>query len=87
MIIVCKPDKSFEYTAKGNPRRHVSVALYNDEIEAVYKAVEESSLVDISAPTSWAPEPASEFIRIVVARVMKNILPDDADLFEHGCDR
>ncbi|KLO18919.1 acetyl-CoA synthetase-like protein [Schizopora paradoxa] len=87
MIIVCKPDKPFEYTAKGNPRRHVSVALYNDEIEAVYKAVEESSLVDISAPKSWELQEATEFIRSVVARVMKNIISDDADLFEQGCDR
>jgi len=86
MIIVCKPDKPFEYTAKGNPRRHVSVALYDDEIEAVYKAVEESSLVDISVPASWAPKEVTEFIRSIITRVMKNVLPDDADLFEHGCD-
>ncbi len=87
MILVCRPDKPFEYTAKGNPRRHVSVALYNEEIEVVYKAVEESSLVDISGPTSWELKEATEFVRSVVARVMKNILQDDVDLFEHGCDR
>lgn len=87
MIIVCKPDKPFEYTAKGNARRHPSISMYNEEIEAVYKAVEESSLVDISLPASWEPEEAISFIRSIVARVMKTALPDDVDFFEFGCDR
>ncbi len=87
MIILCKPEKPFEYTAKGNARRHPSISIYNDEIEAVYKAVEESSLIDISTPASWEPAESIEFIRSIVARVMKTNLPDDADLFELGCDR
>ncbi len=71
MITLCKPEKPFEYTAKGNARRHPSISMYNDEIEAVYKAVEESSLVDISTPASWEPTESIEFIRSIVARVMK----------------
>ncbi|KLO12999.1 acetyl-CoA synthetase-like protein [Schizopora paradoxa] len=86
MIIVCKPNKPFEYTAKGNARRHPSIAMYNEEIETVYKAVEESSLVDIPTPASWELAEATEFIRSIVARVMKVDLPDDADFVEHGCD-
>lgn len=43
MVIVCKPGKPFLYTAKQVPRRHVSVALYGEEIDAAYKAVEGNS--------------------------------------------
>ena len=87
MILVTNPDKPFEYTPKRNPRRHVSVALYNDEIEAAYAAVEASAQTDITPPAVWNREEATKFMRKIVGRVMKNPVGDEDDLFEHGCDR
>ena len=88
MITVTKPDKPFQYTAKGTPRRHVSLADYAQEIDEVYKKVEESSQVDVQPPDSWTNETVPEFVKAVVKKVMRapNIADGD-DLFQQGCDR
>ncbi|KAI0659473.1 acetyl-CoA synthetase-like protein [Cubamyces menziesii] len=87
MITVTKPDKPFQYTAKGTPRRHVSLADYAQEIDELYKKVEESSQVDVQPPDSWTDETVPEFVKAVVKKVMRapNIADGD-DLFQQGCD-
>ncbi|THH09834.1 hypothetical protein EW145_g1728 [Phellinidium pouzarii] len=86
MIIITKPSKPFEYTPKGNPRRHVSVALYNEEIDQVYAAVEAQADSGPSPPANWNLEDSLEYVRTLVARVLKNSVRDEDDLFEFGCD-
>ncbi|TFK88243.1 acetyl-CoA synthetase-like protein [Polyporus arcularius HHB13444] len=87
MIMVTKSSKPLEYTAKGTPRRQVCIAAYADEIDALYKRVEESSQTDLLPPRDWAPETVHEYVRDVVKKVMKNIaLQDEDDIFQHGCD-
>ncbi|KAI0769296.1 acetyl-CoA synthetase-like protein [Trametes elegans] len=88
MIIVTTPGRPFHYTAKGTPRRHVSLADYTAEIEALYNRVAESSQFDVAAPESWASEDGVRtFVRRIVHKVMKapNI-GDEVDLFQEGCD-
>ncbi|KAI0712723.1 acetyl-CoA synthetase-like protein [Cerioporus squamosus] len=87
MIMVTKPEKPLEYTAKGTPRRQVCIAAYADEIDALYKRVEESSQIDLPPPRDWAAETVLEYVRSVVRKVMENNdIKDDDDLFQQGCD-
>ncbi|RDX49617.1 acetyl-CoA synthetase-like protein [Lentinus brumalis] len=87
MIMVTTPNKPLEYTAKGTPRRQVCIAAYADEIDALYKRVEESSQIDLPPPRDWAPETVHQYIGDVVRKVMENNdIKDDDDLFQQGCD-
>lgn len=87
MIIVSKPEKSFEYTPKNTPRRHIVIANYEGEICAAYDAVEESSQTGITSPVHWALNETISFIRTMIAQVMQQVIGDDADIFQNGCDR
>ncbi|KAI0350560.1 acetyl-CoA synthetase-like protein [Trametes cingulata] len=87
MIMVTSPDKPLEYTAKGTPRRQVCIAAYAEEIDALYKRVEESSQIELGPPRDWAPETTREYVAGVVRKVMKNNdVQDDDDIFQQGCD-
>ena len=86
--MVTKPSKPLEYTAKGTPRRQVCLAAYADEIDELYKKVEETSQVDAPLPREWTPESVREWVGQVVRKVMENPeLKDTDDLFQQGCDR
>ncbi|KAI0687627.1 acetyl-CoA synthetase-like protein, partial [Cerioporus squamosus] len=75
-VMVTKPSKPLEYTAKGRPA-----------IDALYKRVEESSQTDLPPPRDWAPETVHEYVGDVVKKVMKNTaIQDDDDISQHGCD-
>ncbi|KAI0734153.1 hypothetical protein C8Q72DRAFT_770789 [Fomitopsis betulina] len=87
MILVAKPDKPFSYTAKRTVRRGVVTKDYEDEINALYDSVDESSQSVVPLPTSWDIASAAEFVRRVVAQVMGRTVPDEGDLFQNGCDR
>ena len=88
MIMVTKPEKPLEYTAKGTPRRQVCIAAYADEIDALYERVEESSQTDLPPPRDWAPETVYEYVGDVVRKVLNNhTIGDDEDIFQNGCDR
>ncbi|KAI0369579.1 acetyl-CoA synthetase-like protein [Pilatotrama ljubarskyi] len=87
MITVTKPDKPFQYTAKGTPRRHVSLAEYAAEIDELYRKVEESSQVDVQPPPSWTDGTVREYVRGVVKKVLRAPeIGDEDDLFQQGCD-
>ncbi|KAI0769291.1 acetyl-CoA synthetase-like protein [Trametes elegans] len=87
MITVTKPDKPFQYTAKGTPRRHVSLADYAEEIETLYTRVEETTQIDVPTPASWTDDSVRDYVRGVVKQVLKApSISDDDDLFQQGCD-
>ena len=87
MIMVAHPDKPFEYTAKNDPRRHAITAMYEDEIDALYEAVNETTQADLTPPASWNYTSAKTFVRAVVERVMDRAIGDHDDLFQNSCDR
>lgn len=87
MILVCIPNKPFTYTAKNTVRRQAIIADYEDEIDALYAAVQETTQPHISPPPEWSQANTISFIRIVVAEALKREISDDDDLFENGCDR
>ena len=87
MIMVTSPSKPLEYTAKGTPRRQVCIKAYTEEIDALYKRVEESSQVDLPPPRNWTPDSVLQFVEDVVKKVTKNpAIKTDDDLFLQGCD-
>ncbi len=88
MITVTNPSKPFQYTAKGTPRRHVCLKEYADEIEEVYRKVEESSQVNVATPATWTDGTTREYVREVVRSVMKAPqIRDEDDFFQQGGDR
>lgn len=87
MIIVAKPSKPFTYTAKSTARRQAIIQDYEDEINLIYDAVDESNQVDIQPSLSWDDASTIYFIRTVVNKVLVRPVLDDEDFFERGCDR
>ncbi|KAF5366031.1 hypothetical protein D9758_006730 [Tetrapyrgos nigripes] len=89
MIIVTHPDKPFERTPKGTPRRNAVLRSYAGEIEATYTAFDEASQVHFDPPKSWSAEECISFVRVVLNSILKkdNVeLEDDDDIFQKGCD-
>ena len=87
MILVAKISKPFSYTAKHTVRRGIVVKDYEDEINALYASVDESSQSTVPPPMSWDVTSAAGFVRKVVEQVMGRTITDDSDLFQNGCDR
>lgn len=87
MILVAVPSKPFTYTAKNTARRQAVIADYENEIDELYAAVQETTQPHISVPTTWTHSSTLNFVRNNVAEVMKREIPDDDDFFESGCDR
>ncbi|KAH8110853.1 acetyl-CoA synthetase-like protein [Phellopilus nigrolimitatus] len=89
MILVASPSKPFALTGKGTLRRQVIIKEYDGEIDAAYKAVDESAQENIADPEDWTLSHTTEFVRQIVLQTMKKengAVADDADLFEHGLD-
>ncbi|KAI0938637.1 putative NRPS-like protein biosynthetic cluster, variant 2 [Taiwanofungus camphoratus] len=86
MILVASPSKPFEYTAKNTPRRPVILAMYREEISALYDAVERTMQREFNAPLIWSSEEILDFVRAIVANALARPIADDADIFECGCD-
>ncbi|KAI0702388.1 acetyl-CoA synthetase-like protein [Cerioporus squamosus] len=86
MIIVTSPSKPFQFTVKGLPRRNIILQEYHNEIEALYREVDESAQSDVAPPEQWDEVSTLEFVRTVVESTLHRALPDDADIFRNGGD-
>jgi len=87
MIIVASPSKPFAYTAKMTARRQAIIKDYEKEINALYDVIDQTSQVDIPVPAEWTPSQSLDYMRHIVHKVMTHKVPDDVDIFQHGCDR
>lgn len=87
MILVASPSKPFGYTAKGTVRRGAVIKDYEDEINTLYDAVEDSAQSSIPPPAHWDNSTTVAFVRTVVEKVLTVAVKDDDDLFQSGCDR
>ena len=87
MILVAKPTKPLTFTEKHNVRRGAVLKDYEDEINALYAAVDASTQVDTPYPMQWSIHEATEFVRSCINEIMGTKVPDEDDLFRHGCDR
>ncbi|KXN87847.1 L-aminoadipate-semialdehyde dehydrogenase large subunit, partial [Leucoagaricus sp. SymC.cos] len=86
MILATNPKKPLEFTPKGTPRRQVCLKTYETEINALYDAVKDSSQTDIPIPNVWTPKNAASFVTSAVRRVIRDLLAEDQDIFQQGCD-
>ncbi|KIJ49892.1 hypothetical protein M422DRAFT_246262 [Sphaerobolus stellatus SS14] len=94
MILIASPSKPFSYTAKNTARRGAIIKDYADEIEDIYKAVDDSTQTSIPIPTNatenggWSLEDTRDFVHNVVHEIMKDVsaMKDSDDLFSFGCD-
>ena len=68
-------------------RRQVSLNDYGPEIETLYKTVEDNTQAGILPPLEWDGTSTHEFVRNVVSQTLPGPIPDNADLFQYGCDR
>ena len=87
MIMVSHEPKPFVYNIKGYPRRPVLLKLYHEEIEALYRKVEQSTQIDVASPSVWDRQKTQAFVKTVAEEVIQRSLTDDADFFRNGCDR
>ena len=87
MVLVAKPSKPFEYTAKNTPRRQGMIDKYSDEIEALYEVVEATTQTSIPLPKIWDIISVTNFVAAVVRGVLVHEVKDNDDIFQHGCDR
>ncbi|KAI0028244.1 acetyl-CoA synthetase-like protein [Vararia minispora EC-137] len=86
MIIVTTPEKPLEFTPKGNPRRSVCLRAYETEINELYLTASNMTEDSVLPPSSWSAENTRIFVKAIVRTVTNTDLPEDMDLFQHGCD-
>ena len=87
MILIAKPSKPFTFTTKKTVRRGAVLKEYEDEINEIYDAFDESIQTDISPPSSWDREGIVGYVRSIVRSVLNKEVSDTDDIFERGCDR
>ena len=89
MIIVTSSTKPLKYTGKGSISRQACIEDYPEEIDAVYRVVQESSELSTSVPEKWDVDSSRVFIRAIVEKTLKvaHTIADDDDLFDIGLDR
>ncbi|PBK75297.1 NRPS-like enzyme [Armillaria solidipes] len=86
MILVAKPSKPFEFTAKGTVRRKAVLKAYDQEIEDLYRAVDDASHADIAIPQLWSLGNVMTMIRDIVTAVLVREISDSDDIFVAGGD-
>lgn len=88
MILIAQRSKPFLYTVKRTVRRRIVLDSYEDEIDAAYVAIEESSQTDIQIPAQFDDSTTLEFVRGVVGKVIASTSVNlEDDIFQVGCDR
>ena len=79
MILVSSRSKPFSYAAKNTPRRGAIIKEYAEEIDEIYKAVEDSTENTVPIPTErtenggWSLDDSRDFARNVVHVIMKDV--------------
>ncbi|PBL03992.1 NRPS-like enzyme [Armillaria gallica] len=86
MILVAKPSKPFEFTAKGTIRRKAILKAYDQEIEDLYKSVDDTSHADVVIPQLWSLRNVMTMIRDIVTAVLDREIGDSDDIFVAGGD-
>ncbi|KAF9042789.1 acetyl-CoA synthetase-like protein [Hymenopellis radicata] len=90
MIMVTNSSKPFRLTPKRTVDRDTVLQEYEDDIDALYRAVDPTSPMD--SPTESPPRSGLEasdsikLARMAVEKYISEPLSDDEDLFQAGCD-
>ena len=89
MIVVGYAEKPFERTAKGSLRGGIILKAYETDIEAAYKAFDQSAEVAdrVPLPSLWDANGTTNYTRLVVSQILDTAVQDDEDFFiDHGAD-
>ncbi|GJJ06091.1 putative NRPS-like protein biosynthetic cluster [Clathrus columnatus] len=94
MILLASPSKPFLFTDKRTVKRGLTLKLYEQEIEDIYKAFDESVKTDVPIPKGLYPngglteEESLTFVRNVVKSILKQAknIGDADDIFLLGSD-
>ncbi|TFK46704.1 putative aminoadipate reductase [Heliocybe sulcata] len=88
MILITDPAKPMARAAKGTVQRKMTLALYAEEIDALYDTVDSSMSVEgVDPPTAWTPSVLVEWLSTQAEQISsgRKIEPRD-DLFDKGFD-
>ncbi|KAJ7636839.1 acetyl-CoA synthetase-like protein [Roridomyces roridus] len=87
MILVSQPGKPMVRSPKGTVVRKSTLALYNAEIDTLYRTIEESGdvgVTDVGLPSSWTAKDLEPWLtRHTTLLADRSISPQD-DLFNQG---
>lgn len=91
LVLVTDPSRPLLLTDKGTVRSKMSLAMYSDEIDAAYRALEEGGFEEADVPSGGfvagvQGDALSQYIREVITKVMQREVGDDEDLFIAGLD-
>lgn len=86
MILVARPAKPFEFTAKGTPRRNAILETYKEEIEMLYKNLDQMLPTDVVIPPQWSLKDTTALIRDIVQALLERDIGDTDDIFIAGGD-
>ncbi|KAK0200586.1 NRPS-like enzyme [Desarmillaria ectypa] len=86
MILVAKPSKPFEFTAKGTLRRKVILKAYEQEIEDLYKVIDDVSQMNVVIQQLWTLKNVMTMIRDIVTTIFERKIGDTDDIFVAGGD-
>ncbi|KZS90163.1 acetyl-CoA synthetase-like protein [Sistotremastrum niveocremeum HHB9708] len=86
LIIIASPNRPFALTDKGTVRTKVTIALYEKEIEAAYKALSDAQQSDWDLPSTFDFTGIQEFLRNVLRGTLGHDVREDDDFFSQGMD-
>ncbi|KAI0942043.1 putative NRPS-like protein biosynthetic cluster [Taiwanofungus camphoratus] len=88
MILIADPARPFVRAAKGTAQRKKTLGLYAQDIDALYKTVEDSSNAHgVAPPPSWDGPDVQSWLAEHAATINGGKVPIPAgDLFEQGFD-
>nr|AEM76784.1 NRPS-like enzyme [Armillaria mellea] len=76
MILVANPVKPFEFTAKGTPRRNAILDTYREEIEILYKNLDQMLPTDVVIPPEWSLKNTTTLVRNIVRLILERDIGD-----------
>ncbi|KAJ2919461.1 hypothetical protein MD484_g949, partial [Candolleomyces efflorescens] len=98
MVMISSPEKPFQYTAKGSPRRQVITDIYEKEIGALYDGTPSQCALAAVEPTGShrddvdlsSVDGCTKLVRAVFRKALKlevgEELKDEDDILQMGCD-
>ncbi|KAJ7718257.1 putative aminoadipate reductase [Mycena metata] len=88
MILVTEADRPMLRAPKGTVIKKSTIALYQQDIEDLYRTIETSANAasDIDPPSSWTPSDLEPWLKIHASLVAGKDLRGGRDLFDQGFD-
>ncbi|KAJ7443002.1 putative aminoadipate reductase [Mycena latifolia] len=88
MILVTDPDRPMARAPKGTVNKKATIALYKEEIEALYDTIEASgnAASDIEPPSSWTTRDLEPWLAKHASLLAERDIHGGHDLFDQGFD-